>query len=111
MIFDPPAFGRSKDKKKNWQINRDLPVLIDSIPRLLSKNPAFVLITSHDPSWSEDKLGPTLFNVMKNAGYHGYLEKGRLGMYSKDIRGKKSWLDLGSYARWSRYPSESDEEE
>lgn len=47
LIFDPPAFGRASNGKI-WNIETDLPQLIQRFPVLLSNRPAFVLLSCHD---------------------------------------------------------------
>ena len=58
LIFDPPAFGRggSKGKIKTWQIEKDLPILFDMIPMLLSADPVFILISCHDDRWPAERF-------------------------------------------------------
>jgi hypothetical protein len=57
LIFDPPAFGRGKvqGKVKTWQIEKDLPQLLQKIPQLLSSKPLFILITCHDERWPAER--------------------------------------------------------
>jgi 23S rRNA (cytosine1962-C5)-methyltransferase len=45
IILDPPAFGRGA--KKHWKIERDLPVLIEAMGKLLVQHPLFVILTCH----------------------------------------------------------------
>ena len=63
LIFDPPAFGRGgvQGKMKTWQIEKDLPLLMQKIPQLLSSRPLFILITCHDERWSAERYsgGPS----------------------------------------------------
>ena len=47
FILDPPAFGRSKDKK-TWSFKRDITSLIELSVALLSTKPAFYLFTCHE---------------------------------------------------------------
>lgn len=102
LIFDPPAFGRSKDKK-TWQINRDFPILLETIPKLLSPQSSFVLITSHDQNWPADLIENRLFNIMKNAHIYGHFMKGKL-LIKCNIDGKDNSLEVGQFVRWSRLP-------
>lgn len=59
IILDPPAFGRGG--KKHWKIERDLPVLIETMGKLLVQHPLFVILTCHAPDhFSSDDLGEML---------------------------------------------------
>lgn len=98
LIFDPPAFGRSGDGKQ-WKLSTDLPKLFEKIPKLLSADPVFVLVTCHDPEWTPEALAVSLCEAMK--GYPGgRIDKGELKLAStEEYKGRG--LTLGSYARWS----------
>lgn len=94
VIFDPPAFGRASNGKV-WQIEKDLPTLIEKIPLLMSNVPLFVLITCHDVSWTAGKLS----NLIRQ-----YLPKGEVScgdMVVSSADGKVKPLNLGIYVRWT----------
>jgi len=55
MILDPPSYGHGSQGKA-WQINRDLPTLVQNCFDLLSDNPIFLLLTCHTPFFDEKKL-------------------------------------------------------
>ena len=56
IILDPPAFGRGPKGKGIWKLEKDLPALASMLPKLLTKKPAFLLMTCHDPKWTAPKL-------------------------------------------------------
>ncbi|KAL1507903.1 hypothetical protein AB1Y20_007509 [Prymnesium parvum] len=56
VILDPPAFGRGGAKKREWRIERDLPPLLGSLRILLGSDPAFMLLSAHDPRWPTERL-------------------------------------------------------
>ena len=71
LIFDPPAFGRASNGKI-WKLEKDLPVLVEEmIPKLLSADPLFVLLSCHDTAWPPERLAEILSvsisSVMRNA--------------------------------------------
>ena len=71
LIFDPPAFGRASNGKI-WKLEKDLPVLVgEMIPKLLSADPLFVLLSCHDTAWPPERLAEILSvsisSVMRNA--------------------------------------------
>ena len=53
IIMDPPAFGRGG--KREWKIERDLPLMMQLVPQILSPNPAFVILTCHASKLLEKK--------------------------------------------------------
>ena len=66
LIFDPPAFGRALNGKI-WKLEKDLPVLVEElIPKLLSADPLFVLLSCHDVTWPAERLAETLSVAMSN---------------------------------------------
>lgn len=67
IILDPPAFGRGA--KKNWKIERDLPVLLDLIEKLLPEKPLFVVLTCHAPKhFSAKDIAVLLENIPQFRG-------------------------------------------
>jgi len=66
LIFDPPAFGRASSGKI-WKLEKDLPILIgELIPKLLSDDPLFVLISCHDINWPSERLAELLSVCMNS---------------------------------------------
>lgn len=64
LIFDPPAFGRGSNGNI-WKLEKDLPVLVEElIPKLLSADPLFVLLSCHDVSWPPERLAEILSVAM-----------------------------------------------
>lgn len=104
LIFDPPAFGRGADKAF-WSLDRDLPILFDTlIPKLLSDDPKFILITCHDRKWTSQKLLQALRSSLSYFGDTGKYEHGDLALSAYKVPGfiRGNNLPLGSYVRWSR---------
>lgn len=56
IILDPPAFGRGPKGKSTWKLDKDLPLLVELLPDVLARKPAFLLLTCHDPKWPARKL-------------------------------------------------------
>jgi 23S rRNA (cytosine1962-C5)-methyltransferase len=96
LILDPPAFGRSVGRN-TWKLSRDLPELLGAVDALLSDEPAFVLLTCHDPSWCPEDLEGHLRRHTRFAG-RGALKSGTLEI---PARGGGHGLDLGLFARWT----------
>lgn len=103
IILDPPAFGRFGNKV--WKIDEDLPEVLAMLPDLLTDEPLFVLLTSHDINWPGDKLKDSLTEVMNKKSVNGLMEFGT--MYLKSVNrvdnGKPTpRLEMGTFARWAR---------
>jgi 23S rRNA (cytosine1962-C5)-methyltransferase len=107
VIFDPPAYGRGgPDKKKIWKLDRDLPILLELIPELLSRDPLFVLITCHDEEWTAEGLKKRLFHIFNHHNLPGNFESGEMVIQADQTYsppGKN--LKLGTFVRWSRFSS------
>lgn len=108
LIFDPPAFGRGSKESANkfWKLDKDLPLLFDVLPELLSKKPLFVLITCHDVNWPSQRLAECLQHSLRNLKAHGSFEYGDLVLSATPLAReamaeKGNSLSLGSFARWS----------
>jgi 23S rRNA (cytosine1962-C5)-methyltransferase len=62
VILDPPSYGHGV-KGEAWQMNTDLPPLLTDIAAVLSRRPAFVLLTTHTCGWSAMALQTVLGNT------------------------------------------------
>jgi len=115
VIADPPAFGRGPSGSKDWRIARDLPELVGRLTSLLSDEPAFVLLTTHDQDWGEAQLRGALGRIpqLRAGGLRASapplprpgdcaqtgLESGQSVLRASELGGAK--LPMGAYARWS----------
>lgn len=90
IILDPPTFGRGS-KGEVFKIEKDLSEILRLCFSLLSKNPAFVILSSHTPGYTP----LVLHHLLKQARDDGKIEMGEL-----TIPGPLE-LTSGSYARWS----------
>lgn len=95
---DPPAFGRGGEKRREWRIERDLPLLLESVPRLLSDEPSFVLLTAHDARWSLERLQSELLDNAPMLKRTGRIESGAMVLRAE--QGGHD-LPLGDFVRWS----------
>ena len=89
IILDPPTFGRGS-KGEVFKIEKDLPEILRLCFSLLSKNPSFVILSSHTPGYTP----LALHHLLKQASTGGAIEMGELVIPGP--------LDLtsGTYARW-----------
>ncbi len=89
FILDPPAFGRTKDGK-TWSLKKDLPLLLELTGLLLSKEPAFFVLSCHDPLMSTRELSILLNTV--NKGFRGRVESFEMVLGSNNGAVLKSGL-------------------
>lgn len=91
IILDPPTFGRG-NKGEVFKIEKDLPEILSLCFSLLSKDPAFVILSSHTPGYT-----PLVLRHLLHQACHG--KEGKLEMGELTIPGP---LDLtsGTYTRW-----------
>lgn len=96
IILDPPRFGRGV-KGEVWKLANDLPFLLPSIKRIVSKNPAFILLNAY----TADLSGIALYNLMEDvfSSLGGKLTFGELTTKEKNT---DRLLPQGSFVRWQR---------
>jgi len=94
IILDPPTFGKGS-RGEVFKFERDLYPLLEMCRDLLSKEPAFVLLSCHTPNITPLGLENILSQVMQ--GVSGKVEHGEML-----LRGEKDVMSLpnGVYARW-----------
>lgn len=97
IIMDPPKFGRGPGGEI-WRFENDIGELLGSCASLLSKNPAFFIITAYStdakPSW----LGELLKERLRY--FEGEVQCGYLFQEEKSA-GRKIIQSL--YARWENF--------
>jgi 23S rRNA (cytosine1962-C5)-methyltransferase len=57
VVLDPPSFGHGD---RRWQIEDDLPPLLDGIAALIGPRPAFALLSAHTPGFGAERLAALL---------------------------------------------------
>lgn len=80
IIMDPPKFGRGP-KGEIWKIEDMLPKLLESVKKVLSDKPLFVILTSYAIESSSIMLGYALEDTMKDL--KGKVESGELCVLEK----------------------------
>jgi 23S rRNA (cytosine1962-C5)-methyltransferase len=101
LLLDPPAFGRAP--AGDWQLDRDLSVLLEAAIALLRPDPAFVLLnvyTGELDAGDLDRLLAWALDVRPDGGGLGPIEADTLSLTSQDGR----QLPTGIYARARRRP-------
>lgn len=82
VIMDPPKFGRGP-KGETWKIENDLSRLLESVKKVLTDKPLFVIITSYAIDASSLSLGEALRDTMKN--FDGEVTQGELCLLEKSL--------------------------
>lgn len=94
VILDPPSYGHGPGGE-SWQIDRDLPRLLQACRQLLVKQPVLFLLTCHSPGWGPPELQAALDSLL-------------FGSCQAGSRGQRLWLvtadgrrlPAGVAARW-----------
>jgi 23S rRNA (cytosine1962-C5)-methyltransferase len=93
IILDPPTFGRGP-KNEVFKIEKDIFNILEMCKNLLSKNPLFLLLSSHTPGFSK----VTLENLLKSVMKEGKIKKD--DMFLKSL--KSFNIPSGCYAMWEK---------
>lgn len=94
VILDPPSYGHGP-RGEPWQIERDLPSLLELCGRLMAGRPRFVLLSCHTPQLGPEQLADMLAETIGVP--RGEVQAGPLGIRAADGR----LLPAGVVARWS----------
>lgn len=95
LIFDPPKYGRGPDGEV-WQLERDLPELVDLARQLLADDARFFVLTVYAIRMSALALHPLVDQTMGERG--GSIEVGDMAI-REETRGLL--LPTAIFARWS----------
>ncbi|WP_439546982.1 class I SAM-dependent methyltransferase [Sandarakinorhabdus sp.] len=95
LMFDPPKYGRGPDGEI-WQLERDLPELVDLARQLLADDARFMVLTVYAIRMSALALHPLLDQALSPRG--GVIEVGDMGI-REETRGLI--LPTAIFARWS----------
>jgi len=95
LIFDPPKYGRGPDGEV-WQLERDLPELVDLARQLLADDARFFVLTVYAIRMSALALHPLVDQAMGDRG--GSIEVGDMAI-REETRGLL--LPTAIFARWS----------
>jgi 23S rRNA (cytosine1962-C5)-methyltransferase len=95
LMFDPPKYGRGPDGEI-WQLERDLPELVDLARQLLADDARFFVLTVYAIRMSALALHPLLEQALGPRG--GSIEVGDMAI-REEARGLL--LPTAIFARWS----------
>ena len=97
IILDPPKYGRGPNGEK-WDLFNDLPLLLKSLPQILSNNPIFIILNSYAIRSSHISLHYGLSEVMKN--YSGNVESGEISIVEDQVNPRQ--ISTAIFARWEK---------
>jgi len=95
IILDPPKYGRGPNGEK-WELQKDLPILLNLLPQILSENPLFVILNSYAIRSSYSSLHYALKEVMKT--YKGKVESGEISIFEDQDDPRE--ISTAIFARW-----------
>lgn len=94
IVCDPPSFGRGP-KGELWKIEEDLSSLVALFPKLLSGNPAFVLLNGYAAGYSARTFGELLCDTLPP----GVIQYGDVGIVQET---SLRTLTTGIYGLWQK---------
>ena len=95
IILDPPKYGRGPNGEK-WELQKDLPILLNLLPQILSENPLFIILNSYAIRSSYSSLHYALKEVMKT--YKGKIESGEISIFEDQDDPRE--ISTAIFARW-----------
>jgi 23S rRNA (cytosine1962-C5)-methyltransferase len=99
IILDPPRYGRGPNNEV-WQLERDFPALLETLPTILNKpgeGPAFVIATLYALRLSHLALERAMSQALAPLG--GAMEAGDMALPEQ---GSGRLLPTALFARWLR---------
>jgi 23S rRNA (cytosine1962-C5)-methyltransferase len=95
IILDPPKYGRGPNGEK-WELQNDLPILLNLLPKLLSEKPLFIILNSYAIRSSFLSLHYILQEVMNI--YDGKVESGEISILEEQPNPRE--ISTAIFARW-----------
>ena len=95
IILDPPKYGRGPNGEK-WELHKDLPILLNLLPKILSEEPLFIILNSYAIRSSYLSLHYALIEVMKKFG--GKVESGEISIFEDQLDPRE--ISTAIFARW-----------
>lgn len=96
IMMDPPVYGHGPHGEK-WSFNKDFPILLENVSKILSDNPLFVIVNAYAISSSSTSIANIMQDKLKNLG--GNVTNGELTL--KEKSGGRT-LSTGIYAIWQK---------
>ncbi len=96
IMMDPPVYGHGPNGEK-WSFNKDFPVLLDNVSKLLTDNPLFVIVNAYAISSSSTSLANIMQDKLKKFG--GVITNGELVLKEK-LGGRA--LSTGIWTMWAK---------
>lgn len=91
IVMDPPVYGHGPNGEK-WSFNKDFPLLLENVSKLLVDNPLFVIVNAYAISSSPTSIANIMQDKLKN--FSGNITHGELSLKEEGQR----VLSTGIYA-------------
>ena len=95
IILDPPKYGRGPNGEK-WDLYKDLPLLLKLLPKVLSKDPIFIILNSYAIRSSYLSLHFALKESMKD--FSGLVQSGELSIIEEQVNPRQ--ISTAIFSRW-----------
>ena len=95
IILDPPKYGRGPNGEK-WDLYKDLPLLLKLLPKVLTKDPIFIILNSYAIRSSYLSLHYALKEIMKD--YSGQIQSGELSIIEEQVNPRQ--ISTAIFSRW-----------
>lgn len=80
IIMDPPVYGHGPNGEK-WSFNKDFPVLLENVSKILSDDPLFVIVNAYAISTSSTSIANIMIDRLKS--FNGNITNGELTLKEK----------------------------
>ncbi len=97
IILDPPSYGRGP-KGEVWKMEEDIFGFLMSVSKLISEDPAFVILNSYTTGLQPAVLS-YMMNLLLKKRYGGDVETDEVGI---PVTGSGLILPCGATGRWSK---------
>lgn len=96
IMMDPPVYGHGPNGEK-WSFNKDFPVLLENVSKLLTEKPLFVIVNAYAISSSPTSIANIMQDKLKE--FKGNITHGELTLKESN---SGRILSTGIYSIWQK---------
>ena len=96
IMMDPPVYGHGPNGEK-WSFNKDFPVLLENVSKLLTEKPLFVIVNAYAISSSPTSIANIMQDKLKE--FKGNITHGELTLKESN---SERILSTGIYSIWQK---------
>lgn len=96
IMMDPPVYGHGPNGEK-WSFNKDFPILLENVSKLLTENPLFVIVNAYAISSSPTSIANIMQDKLKE--FKGNITHGELTLKESN---SGRILSTGIYSIWQK---------